>query len=154
MAKVETSRDVDVPVRVVYDQWTQFEDFPRFMEGVEQVRQLDPTHVHWVAKIGGVTREWDAAITEQVPDERVAWTSTDGANNAGVVTFHRLGEGRTRVMLQLEFEPEGLIERVGDLLGVVERRAAGDLERFAEFVGDRGQATGAWRGTVDQDPTS
>lgn len=154
MAQVQTSRDVSVPVRVAYDQWTQFEDFPRFMEGVEEVRQLDDTHLHWVANIGGVRREWDAAITEQIPDQRIAWRSTDGADNAGAVTFHRLGEGETRVMLQLDFQPDGVVERAADLLGVVERRAAGDLERFAEFVSERGRATGSWRGSVPQDPTS
>jgi uncharacterized membrane protein len=148
MATIEQSIDVDVPVRTAYNQWTQFEEFPRFMEGVERVTQVDDTHLHWVAEIGGVRREWDAEITEQIPDERVAWTSRDGAHNAGVVTFHRLDPEHTRVMLQLEFDPEGFVETVGDALGFVERRVHGDLERFAQFILARGTETGAWRGTV------
>jgi uncharacterized membrane protein len=149
MATVEESIDIDVPVRTAYNQWTQFEEFPRFMKGVEEVRQLDDTHLHWVAEIGGVRREWDAEITEQKPDERVAWRSTTGADNAGAVTFHRLGQDRTRVMLQLEFDPEGFVESAGDALGVVRRRAKGDLEQFASFIAERGRETGAWRGRVD-----
>jgi len=149
MSSIEKSIEVDVPVRAAYDQWTQFETFPSFMEGVEQVTQLDDTHLHWTAEIGGVHRGWDAEITEQHPDERVAWTATDGATNAGVVTFHRLDEQHTKVMLQLDFEPEGAVEKVGDVLGIVERRASGDLERFKEFIEDRSQATGSWRGDVD-----
>jgi uncharacterized membrane protein len=150
MATVEKSVEIECPVRTVYNQWTQFEDFPQFMEGVEEVRQLDDTHLHWVANIAGTKREWDAKITEQIPDERVAWRSEDGSENAGVVTFHRLGEGRTKVMLQLEFDPEGFVEQVGDKLGFVGRRAEGDLERFREFIESRDQETGAWRGEVPQ----
>jgi uncharacterized membrane protein len=150
MSSVEESVEVAVPVRTAYDQWTQFEEFPRFMEGVESVRQIDDTHLHWKAEIAGTTREWDAEITEQRPDERVAWRSTSGTTNAGVVTFHRLGEGRTKVMLQLDVEPEGLVESAGDKLGFVKRRAVGDLERFKEFIETRGTESGAWRGTVDQ----
>src|SRR5215217_6495672 len=127
MSSIQESIDVEVPVRTAYDQWTQFEEFPRFMEGVEQVRQLDDTHMHWKAEFGGAAREWDAAITEQHPDERVAWTSTQGAQHAGVVTFHRLDDAKTRVMLQLDFDPEGLVEQAGDKLGFVKRRAKGDL---------------------------
>jgi hypothetical protein len=130
MSTIEQSIEVAVPVRTAYDQWTQFEDFPRFMEGVETVRQLDDKRLHWVAEIGGRRREWDAEITEQRPDERVAWTNVDGARNAGVVTFHRIGDGVTRVMLQMQFEPEGMVEKAGDALGVVRRRVKGDLERF------------------------
>jgi uncharacterized membrane protein len=148
MSTIEESVEVDVPIRTAYDQWTQFESFPEFMEGVEQVRQLDDTHLHWVAEIGGVRREWDAEVTEQHPDERVAWTATDGATNAGVVTFHRLDDARTKVMLQLEFEPHGPVEKVGDALGIVKRRATGDLERFKSFIEARGTETGAWRGDV------
>ena len=150
MSRFEESITVDVPVRQAYDQWTQFEEFPRFIEGVESVRQLDDTHLRWIADIGGVRREWDAEITEQRPDERVAWTSTTGTRNAGVVTFHRLDADRTRIMLQLDVEPEGMVEQVGDKLGIIERRASGDLERFKEFVESRPSPTGAWRGTVDR----
>jgi uncharacterized membrane protein len=153
MSKVEESIDVEVPVRTAYNQWTQFEEFPRFMEGVKEVRQVDDTHLRWVAQIAGQQRSWDAAITEQRPDERVAWTNTSGAHNAGVVTFHRLAEGRTRIMLQLEFEPEGLLEKTGDAIGAVRRRVRGDLERFKGFIEERGRETGAWRGEVEQDAT-
>jgi uncharacterized membrane protein len=154
MATIEQSIEVGVPLPTVYNQWTQFEEFPRFMEGVEEVRQLDERRLHWVAEIGGQRREWDAEITEQKPDQRIAWTSREGAQNAGVVTFHRLDEGTTKVMLQLEFQPEGIVEEVGDKLGFVSRRAAGDLERFREFVEARGQETGAWRGEVDRPATN
>ena len=134
MASVEESIEVNVPVDTAYNQWTQFEEFPRFMEGVESVTQLDDRHLHWVASIAGVEREWDAEITEQHPDERVAWRATSGAENAGVVTFHRLSPDTTKVMLQLDFEPEGVVEQVGDKLGVVGRRAQGDLRRFKTFI--------------------
>jgi uncharacterized membrane protein len=150
MATIEESVEVDVPVRTAYNQWTQFEEFPRFMEGVEQVRQLTDTKVHWVAEIAGQRREWDAEITEQVPDERISWCSTQGATNSGVVTFHRLGDGKSKVMLQLEFEPEGAMEQVGDKLGMVKARTKGDLKRFKEFIESQGRETGAWRGEVDQ----
>ena len=149
MSTIERSVDVHVPVRTAYDQWTQFEQVPHVMEGVESVTQLDDTHLHWVADIGGVRREWDAEITEQHPDERIAWTARDGAHNAGVVTFHRLDDDTTRVMLQLEFEPEGMVEQAGDKLGFVRRRAAGDLERFKSYIEGRGAETGAWRGDVE-----
>jgi uncharacterized membrane protein len=150
MSKIQESIDVNVPVRTAYDQWTQFEEFPRFMEGVEQIRQVDDTRMHWVAEIGGVRREWDARVTEQIPDERVAWTNTTGSDNAGVVTFHRLGDTTTRVMLQLDFDPTGFVETIGDKLGFVSRRAKGDLERFKEFIEARGTETGAWRGEVNR----
>jgi len=150
MSTVEKSIDVDVPVDTAYNQWTQFESFPQFMEGVDRVDQTSDTMTHWVTSIGGVTREFDAEITEQHPDERIAWTSVDGPKQAGVVTFHRLDAGRTRVMLQLDFAPEGMVESVGDKLGFVSRRAAGDLERFKKFIEDRGGETGAWRGDVDR----
>ena len=153
MTTIEKSIEVDLPLPTVYNQWTQFEEFPRFMEGVEEVRQVDDTHLHWCAEIGGQRREWDAEITEQKPDERIAWTSRDGAKNAGAVTFHRLDEEKTKVMLQLEFDPEGVAETVGDKLGFVSRRAEGDLERFRDFVEARGQETGAWRGEVEPPPT-
>jgi uncharacterized membrane protein len=153
MSTIEHGVEVSVPVRTAYDQWTQFEEFPRFMEGVESVRQVDATHLHWVARVGGVSREWDAEITEQVPDQRIAWRATTGTENAGVVTFHKLAEGRSKVMLQLDFDPDGLVEQVGDKVGVVRRRAEGDLERFKEFIEERGTETGGWRGEVRQDPT-
>ena len=150
MSTVEKSIDVDVPVRTAYDQWTQFESFPQFMEGVDRIDQTSGTRTHWVTSIGGVKREFDAEITEQHPDERVAWTSVDGPKQAGVVTFYRLDEGRTRVMLQMDFEPEGFVENVGDKLGLVGRRAEGDLERFKKFIEERGVQTGAWRDEIDR----
>ena len=148
MASIQKPIDVDVPVRTAYNQWTQFEEFPRFMEGVEDVRQLDDRRLHWRAKVGGKTEEWDAVITEQIPDERVAWRNTTGAENAGVVTFHHLSANSTRVMLQIEYDPQGLVENVGSALGVVERRVEGDLKRFKEFVESHGAETGAWRGEI------
>jgi uncharacterized membrane protein len=149
MSTIEESVEVQVPLSVAYNQWTQFEEFPHFMEGVESVKQLDDTHLHWCAEIAGAKREWDAEITEQHPDERVAWRATDGAENAGVVTFHKIAPDTTKVMLQLEFDPEGFIETAGDALGFVKRRATGDLQRFKSFIESRGQETGAWRGNVD-----
>jgi uncharacterized membrane protein len=148
MAVVEKSIDVDVPVRTAYDQWTQFESFPQFMEGVEQVRQIEDTKLHWVAEIAGARREWDAKITEQLPDQRVSWTSIDGARNGGTVSFQPVGSTQTRVTLQLDFEPDGLVETIGDKLGFVGRRAEGDLERFKRFIEQRGSQSGGWRGTV------
>ncbi len=150
MATIEESVEVEVPVRTAYNQWTQFEEFPRFMEGIEEVRQLDDTRVHWVAEIAGQRREWDAEITEQIPDERISWCSTEGATNSGVVTFHRLGDGKSKVMLQLDFEPEGAMEKAGAKLGVVKTRTKGDLKRFKEFIESQGRESGAWRGEVDQ----
>jgi uncharacterized membrane protein len=147
---IETSVEVDAPLSDVYNQWTQFEEFPQFMEGVESVQQKDDTHLHWVAEIAGQRREWDAEITEQKPDERIAWCSTEGVKNAGAVTFHRLDDARTKAMLQLEIEPEGFAENVGAFLGSIERRAEGDLRRFKEFLEARGAATGGWRGTVER----
>jgi uncharacterized membrane protein len=151
VARIEKSIDVHVPVRTAYNQWTQFEEFPRFMEGVKEVRQLDDTHLHWVAEIGGKTEEWEARITEQMPDERVAWTAESGTMNAGVVTFHKLDPETTRVMLQLEYDPEGIVETTGDKLGFVTRRVEGDLGRFKEFIEERGRETGEWRGEVKPD---
>jgi uncharacterized membrane protein len=150
MSKILESIDVDVPVRVAYDQWTQFEEFPRFMEGVKQVEQLTDTMLRWTASIAGVEKTWQAEITEQSPDQRIAWNATSGAENAGVVTFHRLDDERCRVTLQLDVDPEGLLESAGDALGFVQRRAKGDLERFKEFIEQRGTPTGAWRGEVKQ----
>ncbi len=151
MSTTEKSIEIDLPVATVYNQWTQFEDFPKFMEGVASVTQIDDTHLHWVAEVGGKDKEWDAEITEQHPDERIAWNATSGAENAGVVTFHRLEDRKTRVTLQLDVEPEGVVESAGDALGFVQRQTKGDLKRFKEFVEGRGVATGAWRGEVKQD---
>ena len=151
MASIEQSIEVEVPVRTAYNQWTQFEEFPRFMEGVDSVRQLDDKRLHWRATIAGKSKEWHAEITEQRPDERIAWTSRGGAHNAGVVTFHRLSDSRTKVMLQLDYDPEGIVETVGDAAGVVSMRVKGDLQRFKEFIASRGRETGAWRGEIDQE---
>ena len=148
MSTIEQSIEVNVPLQTAYNQWTQFEDFPRFMEGVEEIRQLDDTRLHWVAEVGGQRHEWDAEVTEQKPDERVAWKNTDGKENAGVVTFHRLDEDKTRIMVQLDWLPEGIVEKVGDAIGASDRRVKGDLERFKELVESRGAESGAWRGEV------
>jgi uncharacterized membrane protein len=149
MSTIEKSIDVAVPVRTAYDQWTQFESFPQFMEGVESVRQVDDKRLHWTAEIGGVTREWDAEIVDQTPDERITWRSTDGTTNAGTVSFAAPDPATTRVTLRLDYEPEGLAEKAGDLLKIVDRRAEGDLERFKGFIEERGQQTGGWRGEID-----
>lgn len=148
MTTIMESVDVDVPVRVAYDQWTQFEEFPLFMEGVDRVQQLDDVNLHWVASIAGVRREWDARITEQVPDERVAWTNVDGVSNGGIVTFASLGPTATRVTLQMNVDPDGVLENIADALGFIDRRARGDMDRFREFINRRGVETGAWRGEV------
>ena len=149
MASVVESIDVKVPVSTAYNQWTQFEEFPRFMEGVKSVSQIDDTHLHWVAEVAGKDEEWDAEISEQHADERIAWRSTTGAKNAGVVTFHRIDDETSRVTLQMDVEPDDLIENVGTFLGFLDRRVKGDLERFKEFVESRGAETGAWRGEVE-----
>jgi uncharacterized membrane protein len=149
MASVVESIDVKVPVSTAYNQWTQFEDFPHFMEGVKSVTQTDDTHLHWIAEVAGQDKEWDAEITEQHPDERVAWNATSGAENAGVVTFHRIDDETTRVTLQMDVDPEGPVENVGTALGFLDRRVKGDLERFKEFIESRGTETGAWRGEVE-----
>jgi polyketide cyclase/dehydrase/lipid transport protein len=149
---VEESIEVGLPISTVYNQWTQFEDFPRFMSGVTSVTQLSDDRLEWVAEIAGVRRRWEATILEQVPDRKIAWAATEGATNAGTVTFQDLG-GRTVVHLSLEYEPEGLVEKVGDTLNVVENRAKGDLERFQAFVESEEYATGAWRGSVSSGGT-
>ncbi|MGQ0480226.1 MAG: SRPBCC family protein [Pseudonocardia sp.] len=149
---VTHSVDVRVPVRTAYNQWTQFESFPRFMEGVERITQLTDTETHWVTKIGGVEREFDAKITEQHPDERVAWTTENGVDQGGVVTFHRLDDATTRVTLQLDHHPQGAAEKVGDALGLVQRRVKGDLNNFKEFIESRGSEEDGWRGDVAPDP--
>jgi len=145
---VEESIDINVPVSTAYNQWTQFEEFPRFMSSVEQVRQVDDTHLHWRATVGGKTKEWDSEITEQIPDQRIAWRSTGGPSNSGVVTFHRLGENRTRVMLRMDYQPEGPAERAAATVGAVKLTAKGNLKRFKNLLEVRGAESGAWRGTV------
>ena len=148
MAHIEESIEVDVPVSTAYNQWTQFEDFPRFMEGVKEVRQLDDKRLVWHAEIAGKDVEWTAEITQQEPDRRIGWRSTSGAANAGSVTFEPLGPSRTRATLRLEYEPEGASEKTGAALGLVKARVHGDLERFKDFIEERGRETGAWRGEI------
>ncbi len=150
MATVHESIEIDAPVRAAYDQWTQFESFPDFMEGVKEVRQIDDTHLHWVAEIAGKQEEWQAEITEQVPDERIAWRSVSGKGNAGIVTFEPLADARTRVTVDIEHDAEGLVEKVGSALGVDDRRVKGDLERFSQLMEVRGAQAGGWRGEVHQ----
>jgi uncharacterized membrane protein len=148
MPRFEQSIEVNVPVRVAYDQWTQFEDFPKFMEGVESVEQLDDKHLRWTAEIAGQKKTWTAEITDQTPDQRVAWKSVEGAENAGAVLFEPLGPDRTRITLRIDVDPEGPVETIGANLGILERRVKGDLERFKEFIESRGTPTGAWRGEI------
>ncbi|XPP25465.1 MAG: SRPBCC family protein [Leucobacter sp.] len=150
MHTVSSDIDIDLPIRTVYDQWTQFEDFPAFMSGVDEVRQLDDTTMHWRVRVGGVERGFDAEITEQQPDERIAWKSTSGPQHAGVVTFHRLNDEQTRVRLQLDWDPEGFVETVGAALQLDDARVASDLQEFARLLESRGFATGDWRGSVDR----
>ena len=148
MASMCTSIDVMVPLRTAYNQWTQFESFPRFMEGIENVVQNDDTTLHWKGRVGGKVTEWDARIAEQIPDVRLAWHSITGQPNSGAVDFHRIDDDTTRVVLIMETEPEGVMESVGDALGILRRRVEKDLERFKEFIEARGSETGAWRGEV------
>ncbi len=149
MERVEKTIEVDRPVSTVYNQWTQFEEFPFFMEGVKEVRQLDDTHLHWRAEIWGKEKEWDAEITEQEPDERISWKSVSGAPNAGTVRFEPLGQDRTLVRLTMAYEPEDTIENVGDALGIFTSRVQNSIEGFKTFIERRGQETGGWRGEVD-----
>ena len=148
--RVQKSILVNVPVSTAYNQWTQFEDFPQFMGGVKKVTQLSDDRLEWVAEIAGVRRQWTAKILEQVPDRTVAWAATEGATNAGAVTFEDVGGGQTSVQLSLEYEPEGLLEKVGDKLNIVENQAEGDLDRFKAFIESEGYASGAWRGSVNE----
>ncbi|HEX9038227.1 MAG TPA: SRPBCC family protein [Ktedonobacterales bacterium] len=152
MASAMKSIDVHVPVRVAYNQWTQMEFFPQFMEGVKEVRQLDDTHMHWIAEVGGKRQEWDAQITQQIPDQGISWTATGGDYNAGVVTFHDIDPNTTRVTVQLDYQPEGALEHAGSALGFMDRRLQADLERFKTFIESRQQETGAWRGEVQDHP--
>jgi len=148
MERIEKTFEIDVPVRTVYNQWTQFEDFPRFMDGVKEVRQLDDTHLHWRATIAGKDKEWDAEIVEQVPDQRIAWRSTSGAPNAGTVRFEPLNKERTRVQLTMEYQPQSAVEKVGDAVGIVSKKVEDAVEKFKDLVEQRGAETGAWRGEV------
>lgn len=149
MSRISESIDVDVPTRIAYDQWTQFESFPKFMDGVEKVVQVDDTTVDWTASIAGRTKQWRARITEQQPDELIAWRSVDGARNDGRVEFESLGPTRTRITLELDVEPDGALEAAGDALGLVEGRVRGDLERFRDFIEAQQVPTGAWRGEIE-----
>jgi uncharacterized membrane protein len=151
MSRFDETIDVSVPVRVAYDQWTQFEQFPQFMEGVERVDQLDDKTLRWVASIAGQRREWTAEITDQTPDVRIAWKSVDGTENGGAVLFQPLGAERTRIVLRIDAEPEGPIEKVGDAAGFPERQVEGDLQRFKEFIEAAQVPTGAWRGEIHGD---
>ena len=150
MQRISEAIEVGVPIEVAYDQWTQFETFPQFMDGVERVVQLSDTMLDWTATIGGQTRHWRARIVEQEPDARIAWQSLDGARNDGAVSFQALGPDRTRIALDLDVEPAGRLEATGTALGFVSRRVKGDLERFKAFIEARHEPTGAWRGRVEQ----
>ena len=149
MSVMRESIDVEVPVSTTYNQWTQFEEFPKFMEGIEEVRQLDDTRLHWKAEIAGATREWEAKIMEQEPDRVIAWRSEEGVKLAGRVTFEPVNDATgTRITLEMDFDPEGFVETAGDTLGIVSARVGGDLRRFKKFIEERGAETGAWRGEV------
>jgi uncharacterized membrane protein len=148
MSSTEESIDVNVPVSTAYNQWTQFEDFPKFMDSVKEVRQLDDTHLHWRANIAGKEEQWDSEITEQIPDQRIAWRSTSGVKNAGVVTFDKISDGKTKVKLHMDYIPRSVDERVGDTLGLVRMQTKANLKRFKELLESRGKETGAWRGSV------
>jgi uncharacterized membrane protein len=149
MDHVEKCIEVDAPLSMVYNQWTQFEEFPRFMEGVEEVKQLDDKRLRWRAEIAGKVLEWDAEIFEQIPDKRVAWRSKTGALNTGMVNFESLGPNRTKIWLKLNYKPEGAMEKIGSAIGIISQRVEGDLERFKEFIESRGSETGAWRGQIE-----
>jgi uncharacterized membrane protein len=150
MTTVEKSIDVNVPITTAYNQWTQFEEFPRFMGGVEKITQVDDTHLHWKVSIAGIDREFDAEITEQHPDERIAWRSTDGESHAGVVTFHRVEDMVTRINVQIDWKPKDLLEKVGSVLQVDDMQVGNDLKRFKELIESKGFESGAWRGDVDR----
>jgi|SRR5690606_19921433 len=150
MAQVIETIDVDVPVTTAYDQWTQFESFPHFMSMVKSITQTTDETTHWVVNIGGQEREFEAKITEQIPDERIAWNSIGGDDNhAGVVTFHKLSDAQTRVTVQLDWEPQGALEKAGEVLGFDDRAIKSDMKKFKEFIESRGTETGAWRGQID-----
>ena len=148
MERIEKTVEVDCPVRTVYNQWTQFEDFPKFMAGVKDVRQLDDTHLHWRAEVWGKDEEWDAEITEQEPDQRVSWRSIGGPRNAGTVRFEPLGDNRTLVRLALSYQPEGVLENIGSAMGAMQTQVESSVRNFKQFIESRGAETGAWRGEV------
>jgi uncharacterized membrane protein len=149
-SSVEEAIEVSVPVSTAYNQWTQFEEFPKFMASVQEVKQIDDTHLHWCANVAGKTKEWDAEITEQIPDQKIAWRSTGGVRNEGVVRFERVADNRTRIVLHMDYEPETTAEKIGDAVGGVKLTTKGNLKRFKNLVEGRGVETGAWRGTVTQ----
>ncbi|MFV0128975.1 SRPBCC family protein [Streptomyces sp. HMX112] len=149
MSKVKEAVEVEVPVHTAYNQWTQFEEYPNFMEGVEEVRQLDDSHNHWVTRIGGIRREFDTEIVDQLPDERITWRTTGGdTHQKGMVSFQRLDDSHTRVQLVMEIEPSGLVEKAADVTGVIDRRVKGDMRRFKEYIEGRGTESGSWRGRI------
>jgi len=148
MESIQKSIEIEAPISTVYNQWTQFEDFPRFMEGVERVQQMDDKHLHWVAEVGGKRKEWDAEIVDQQPERRISWRSTSGTRNSGVVCFQPKDQNHTMVTLEMYYEPDGPIEKAGDALGLVSRRIEGDLERFRQFIRERRTETGGWRGEI------
>ena len=150
MATLQETIEVDVPVSTAYNQWTQFESFPTFMKGVESVEQIDETSLHFRTDIAGVRREYSARITEQLPDRRIAWVSTDKPRNAGTVSFEPIGPEQTRVTVALDWEPEGLVEKAGSAVGADSHQISADLKRFKEFIENRGIETGAWRSAVDR----
>ena len=149
-SSVEESIEVNVPVSTAYNQWTQFEQFPHFMASVHEVKQLDNKRLHWKATVAGEEKEWDAEITEQIPDKRIAWRSIGGVRNGGVVSFHKLSDECTRIMLQMDYQPEGALEHVGDALGAVRLETRSNLQRFKEMLEKRGKESGAWRGSIQQ----
>ncbi len=154
MSSIQEIIDVDVPLSTAYNQWTQFEEFPTFMSTVQEVRQLDDRHLHWKATVAGKQKEWDAEITQQIPDRRIAWRSTSGVPNSGAVTFERLNANRTRIILKLSYTPEDFLEAAGDAVGVVKLQAKENLSRFKELIESRGTETGAWRGQVGSQQSS
>jgi uncharacterized membrane protein len=151
VAQIDKSIDVDVPLSTAYNQWTQFEEFPRFMEGVKQVQQIDDTTLRWKAHVGGKDLEWTAKILHQIPDRRIAWSSTDGAKHSGSVEFEGVAPSKTRINLHLQYQPDGAVEKTGSAIGVVSARVDGDLRRFKKFIEERGHETGAWRASVSRD---
>jgi uncharacterized membrane protein len=142
--------EINVPVRTAYNQWTQFEDFPQFMASVKEIRQLDDKHLHWKANVAGEDKEWDVEITEQIPDKRIAWQSTTGVPNGGVATFHKISDNACRVAIQMDYQPEGALEKLGDSFGAVRMELRGNLQKFKEMLESRGKETGGWRGSIAQ----
>jgi uncharacterized membrane protein len=150
---IDETIEVNVPVSTAYNQWTQFEEFPLFMQGVEHVEQRDDTRLHWVASVAGRTAEWDAKILEQHRDRQISWISEDGKKTRGTVTFEPLGEQRTLIRLSMSYKPEGPAEQLGSAAGLDAARIRGDLERFKELIESRGAESGAWRGEVSAGAT-